>query len=48
MSQVEFAFLTRPVAGESAPGIPTPTLPPRPVSASRSRTRPAIASSVAA
>ena len=27
MSQVEFAFLTRPVAGERAPGIPTPTVP---------------------
>ena len=37
MSQVEFAFLTRPVAGESAPGMPTPTVPRRPVSASRSR-----------
>ena len=25
MSQVELAFLTRPVAGEMAPGMPTPT-----------------------
>ena len=27
LSHVEFAFLTRPVAGEIAPGMPTPTLP---------------------
>ena len=26
ISQVELAFLTRPVAGEMAPGIPTPTV----------------------
>ena len=26
ISQVEFAFLTRPLAGERAPGIPTPTV----------------------
>ena len=26
MSQVEFAFFTRPVLGETVPGIPTPTL----------------------
>ena len=29
MSQVEFAFFTSPVAGEIAPGIPTPTVPRR-------------------
>ena len=27
MSQVELAFLTRPVAGDSVPGMPMPTLP---------------------
>ena len=47
MSQVEFAFFTRPVAGEMVPGIPTPTVPRVPVAASSSWTRPAIASSVA-
>ena len=34
LSHVEFAFFTRPVAGEIAPGIPTPTVPGDPVSAS--------------
>ena len=29
ISQVEFAFLTRPVAGEIAPGMPMPTCPAR-------------------
>ena len=45
-SQVEFAFLTRPVAGDSVPGMPTPTDPRTPVSSSICRTRPAIASTV--
>jgi hypothetical protein len=42
MSQVEFAFLTNPVTRESAPGIPTPTLP-----SPASRTNAATAASVA-
>ena len=44
MIQVELAFLTRPVAGERAPGMPTPTEPRPPASRSRSRTRAAMAS----
>ena len=35
-SQVEFAFLIRPVAGEMAPGWLTPTVPRRPSSRSAS------------
>ena len=46
MSHVEFAFLTSPVAGDRAPGIPTPTVPRWPVSVSISATRPAMARSV--
>ena len=45
-SQVEFAFFTRPVAGEIVPGIPTPTVPRAPSVASTSATRPAIVASV--
>jgi len=45
-SQVELAFLTRPVAGEIAPGIPTPTLACRPIRDSISRTSCAMLSSV--
>ena len=37
LSQVEFAFLTRPVAGEIAPGMPTPTVPRRPLRLRRPR-----------
>ena len=39
MSQVELAFLTSPVAGDTAPGIPTPTVPRSPVALSAARTR---------
>ena len=46
-SHVEFAFLTSPVAGDSAPGMPMPTLARCPICASISVTRPAIAESVA-
>ena len=45
MSHVEFAFLTRPVAGEIAPGIPMPTVD-RPTCVSASATSERIASSV--
>ena len=40
LSQVEFAFLTRPVAGEIAPGMPMPTVPGPPSSASAASTSP--------
>jgi hypothetical protein len=46
MSQVELAFLTRPVAGETIPGMPIPTVPRRPVSRSISSTSPTMAPSV--
>ena len=42
-SQTEFAFLTRPVAGEMAPGMPMPTVPRSPASRSTASTRPAMA-----
>jgi len=42
------AFLTKPVAGEIAPGMPTPTLPFCPRSYSMSRTSEATASTTAA
>ncbi len=47
-SQVEFAFLTNPVAGEMVPGMPTPTLPRAPASRSSAATSMTIASSVRA
>ncbi len=47
-SQTEFAFLTRPVAGEMTPGMPIPTVPRSPISRSTSATRPAMARRVAA
>jgi hypothetical protein len=46
MSHVEFAFFTRPVAGEMAPGMPTPTVARAPSSRSRRSTRPVIAAMV--
>jgi len=39
MSQVELAFLIRPVAGEMAPGMPTPTVPESLTEASIAETR---------
>ena len=48
LSQVEFAFLTRPVAWLTTPGMPTPTEPVRPASASISATTSVIASRVPA
>ena len=48
MSQVELAFLTSPVTWLTTPGMPTPTEPMRPASASISATRRAIASRVPA
>ena len=45
-SHVELAFLTRPVAGEIAPGMLTPTVPTRPTSCSTSRISVTIAASV--
>ena len=48
ISQVEFAFLMRPVLGETAPGMPTPTLPRAPASCSSAATSPATAATVAA
>ena len=47
LSQVELAFFTRPVAGESVPGMPTPTVPVAPVARSSAVTSVAIACSVA-
>ena len=46
LSQVEFAFLMRPVAGETAPGIPTPTVHGACTSRSSLATSPAMAASV--
>ena len=46
MSQVELAFLMSPVAGETAPGIPTPTVPVAPSLSSAVRTRSVRASTV--
>jgi hypothetical protein len=46
MSQVELAFLTRPVVRETTPGMPMPTVPVVPVSDSRSETRRVMASRV--
>ena len=46
LSQVEFEFLSSPVAGEMAPGVPNPMVP-RASSASTSATRSRIAASVA-
>ena len=46
MSQVLFAFFTRPVAGETAPGMPMPTVPVSPVSDSSAATRSRIAATV--
>ena len=46
MSQVELAFLIRPVAGETVPGMPTPTLPRRPSAPSIDATSPATAATV--
>ena len=48
LSQVELAFCTRPVVGDSEPGMPMPTLPRAPLSASRTRKIDAMASMVAA
>ena len=45
-SQTEFEFLTRPVAGDSVPGMPTPTVPFCPVCRSIALTSTAIARSV--
>jgi hypothetical protein len=39
-SHTEFAFVTSPVAGEIAPGLPTPTMPSAPRSASTASTIP--------
>ena len=44
--QVELAFFTRPLAGETVPGMPIPTLPRRPVACSSSATRPWMAARV--
>jgi hypothetical protein len=44
---VEFAFFTRPVAGEMAPGMPIPTLPRVPAAISAAVTRSRIARTVA-
>jgi len=46
-SQTELAFLTRPVAGEIVPGMPTPTTAGEPASRSRSSTSAAMERSVA-
>ncbi len=43
MSQVEFAFFTRPVTGDSAPGMPTPT-EPSPISPTSAATAATVAS----
>jgi hypothetical protein len=48
MSHVELAFLTSPVVRLTTPGMPTPTEPARPVSASISATRRTIVSRVPA
>jgi hypothetical protein len=47
MSQVELAFLIRPVAGDVAPGVPRPTEHRWPIACSASATRSAIAAIVA-
>jgi hypothetical protein len=47
MSFVELAFFTRPVTGESAPGMPMPTLPRAPRSRSAATTSSAIARTMA-
>jgi hypothetical protein len=47
MSHCAFAFFITPLAGEMAPGVPTPTVARRPHSRSIECTRPAIAASVA-
>ena len=47
ISQVELAFLITPVAGEMVPGMPMPTVPVAPVSASISCTMAHTASTVA-
>ena len=46
-SQTELELRRRPVKGESAPGVPTPTEPRRPVSDSIAATSPVIAARVA-
>jgi hypothetical protein len=48
MSHVELAFFTFPVDGTMAPGIPIPTVPRAPVSASSAWTSPVIAATVSA
>ena len=45
--QVELEFLTKPVNGDTTPGIPTPTEPVWPVAVSASATKPTIAANVA-
>ena len=46
MSQTELAFMTNPVAGDSIPGIPTPTDVAGPMVSSSRSTSPAMAVSV--
>ena len=46
LSHVEFAFLTSPVAGEMAPGMPTPTVHRLDTSRSSRVTSPATAATV--
>ncbi len=46
MSQTELAFLMRPVFGEMAPGMPTPTLQVAPSSTSTSWTSATTAATV--
>ena len=48
LSQVELAFFTRPVTRDSAPGMPTPTVPQSPVVDSISPTSAAIVATVPA
>ena len=47
-STVEFAFFIRPLAGDTAPGVPMPTRAVAPSERSRSTTRPRIASTIRA
>jgi hypothetical protein len=47
LSQVELAFLTSPVAVDTVPGMPTPTVPTPPAMRSSSDTSPTTASTVA-